>query len=131
MTRTLTRGQAIVLGLVVLVGLALGAVGLFAAGSRQWFSDEFTVRAGFSSVEGVEVGTRVFIRGIDAGEVEAIESTDIPGKEVTLQLRLEGKIRKWIKTDSHVQITQPSLFAQKIIRIQPGEKGDDIEEGAE
>jgi len=73
----------ILLGAVVLTGLVLATVGLFAVGSRQWFwNDAFYVRAGFHEIRGVEVGTRVRVQGIDAGEVIAIDPPAAPGGDV-------------------------------------------------
>src|SRR5213593_3398856 len=82
-SRSLSRLQLILLGAVVLTGLVLATVGLFAVGSRQWFwNDAFHVRTGFHEIRGVEVGTRVRIQGIDAGEVEAIDAPGTPGGDV-------------------------------------------------
>ena len=131
MTRSLSRRQAIVLGIVLFLSVLLGAMGLFAVGSRQLFSDSFRVRTGFSNIEGIRVGTQVEIRGVNPGEVEAIESTDIPGKEVMLHMRIDGKMRKWVKSDSKVKISQRSLFADKIIDILPGQSGQTVQDDIE
>ena len=74
MSRTLSSLQAILLGVVVLLGIVLVGVAVYAVGSRQWFgSNALHVRAGFPNIQGVEVGTRVRIRGLDAGEVVALD----------------------------------------------------------
>jgi phospholipid/cholesterol/gamma-HCH transport system substrate-binding protein len=123
-SRTLSRWQALLLGLVVLAGLGLGAAGLFAVGSRNWAgSDAFTVVAGFQDIGGVEVGTRVRIQGIDAGEVIAVEPPGMPGGEVQLQLRLAGRLQHLVRTDARVQIVSEGLFAGKLVRILPGTAG--------
>jgi len=60
MSRSLSRLQAVVLGLIVLTGLLLAATGLFAVGSRHWlWNDTFHVSVGFPQIRGVELGTRV------------------------------------------------------------------------
>src|SRR5579875_2017589 len=98
MSRSLSRLQSVLLAVVVLGGLALGVLGLFAVDSRQgvipdtlrawglagsWLKDDrFHVRVGFRQVRGVEKGTRVRVQGIDAGEVVAVESPVTPGGDV-------------------------------------------------
>ena len=105
MSRSLTRLQALLLGAAVLLGAGLGVAGLFTVGSRGWFGkDALTVRVGFADVRGVEVGTRVRIQGIDAGEVEAILPPENPGEPVKLQLRIAGKYRHLVR--------QPLLTAE-------------------
>jgi phospholipid/cholesterol/gamma-HCH transport system substrate-binding protein len=119
--RSLSRRQAVLLGLVVLVGIGLTAVGLFAVGSRSWFRGEvFHVRAGFKSVQGVEVGTRVRVQGVDAGEVVAVLPPAAPGDDVTLRLRLDGKLRPLVRADATVQIVGEGLIGGKVVEVLPG-----------
>src|ERR1700757_3256062 len=90
-SRSLSAAQAFVLGALLLAGAALAGGGLFAVGSRAWYGrDAFTVRAGFRDIRGVEVGTRVRVQGIDAGEVVAIEPPEKPGGDVVLLLKMRG-----------------------------------------
>jgi phospholipid/cholesterol/gamma-HCH transport system substrate-binding protein len=112
--------QAIILAVVVLGGLALGTAGLFAIGSRHWLGDAFHVRAGFRDVGGVEVGTRVRVQGLDAGEVEAIEAPAAPSGQVVLRLRLGGKFRHLVTADAVVEIAGESLLSGKVVRVLPG-----------
>ncbi len=123
MSRALTPLQAVTLAVVVLGGVALGIVGLFAAGSRHWVGDAFHVRAGFKDVGGVEVGTRVRIQGIDAGEVAAIEPPAAAGADVMLRLRLAGKYHSLVGSDAKVEIVSDSLLSGRVVRIVPGSPG--------
>jgi phospholipid/cholesterol/gamma-HCH transport system substrate-binding protein len=121
MSRTLTRLQAVILGLLVLVGLGLGASGLFAIGKRQWlWSETFHVRTGFKQVSGVEPGTRVRVQGIEAGEVESVQSPDAPGGDVVLRLRLDGRLRTLVREDACVRIVSEGLIGGKVVEINPG-----------
>jgi phospholipid/cholesterol/gamma-HCH transport system substrate-binding protein len=121
MSRSLTRFQAIVLGVVVLLGLGLAGTGVFAVGSRQWlWSDTFHVRAAFPQIRGVEIGTRVRVQGIDAGEVEAVEPPDKPGGNVLLRLRLNGSLRRLLRADATVQIVSEGMIGGKALEISPG-----------
>lgn len=119
-SRSLSPLQAIVLALVVLAGLVLGTAGLFAVGSKGWLSDAFRVRASFPDINGVEVGTRVRLQGMDAGEVEAIEMPSTPGQPVLLQLRLAGKFRPLVNKSSRVQLGSETFLSGKVVCIVPG-----------
>jgi phospholipid/cholesterol/gamma-HCH transport system substrate-binding protein len=119
-SRHLSRVQALWLGLVVLLGLALGVFGLFVVGSRVWPSrDDLQVQVGFPEIRGVEVGTRVRIQGMDAGEVQTISppsSTDAP---VLLNLRIKGSFRHLVRVSSTVQIVSEGMLGGKVIEIRP------------
>src|SRR5207253_954087 len=117
-SRNLSRTQAILLGLLVLATLALGGTALLVLNERAgWGGGSIRVLVGFRDIHGVEVGTRVRIQGMDAGEVEAIHRPDKPGEPVQLQLRIAGKYRHLVCADAKVQIASDSLLAGKIVRI--------------
>jgi phospholipid/cholesterol/gamma-HCH transport system substrate-binding protein len=125
LSRSLSRLQALVLGLVVLIGISLAAVGLFAVGSRGWYGqDALTIRAGFPSVRGVEVGTRVRVQGLDAGEVVALRPPEQPGGPVVLRMRLRGEFRRLVRSDSAAQIVSEGMIGGKVIEILPGKSAD-------
>jgi phospholipid/cholesterol/gamma-HCH transport system substrate-binding protein len=120
-SRSLSRLQGLLLGLVVLIGLGLAAAGLFAIGNRQWlWSDTFHVQVGFKQVRGVEVGTRVRVQGIDAGEVVAVLAPASPGSEVRLLLRIDGKLHHLVRADASAQIVGEGMIGGKVIDIHPG-----------
>jgi phospholipid/cholesterol/gamma-HCH transport system substrate-binding protein len=124
MSRSLTRWQALLLGLVTLLGVGLAGAGLFAVGSRQWSGqDAFHVRAGFRDIRGVEVGTRVRVQGVDAGEVEAVNLPTAPSEPVTLRLRLSGRVRHLVRSDATVQIVSEGMIGGKVLEVSPGEAG--------
>jgi phospholipid/cholesterol/gamma-HCH transport system substrate-binding protein len=117
-SRSLTRLQAVVLGVVVLLGVGLATTGLFAVGSRGWFGkDALQVSVGFPEIRGVEVGTRVRIQGIDAGEVTAIRPPEQPDGPVQLHLRLKGEFRHLVRTDSTVRIVSEGMIGGKVLEI--------------
>jgi len=117
------------LGLVILVCLVLAGGGLFAVGSRGWLGkDSLHLRAGFGSIRGVEVGTRVRIQGIDAGEVVTLEPPGHPGGPVVLHMRVKGDYRHLVRANSRVQIVSEGLIGAKVIDIQPGKAGDGQDE---
>ncbi len=121
MSRSLTRLQALFLGTTLLLGVGLAVLGLFAVGSRGWFGkDALHVRVGFREIRGVEVGTRVRIQGMDAGEVVAITPPEEPDGPVTLRLRLKSDFRRLVRTDSTVQIVSEGMIGGKVLEIHGG-----------
>ncbi len=121
MSRSLSRWQAVLLGLVVLTSLGLGAFGLFAVGNRQWlWADTFHIQAGFRQVRGVEVGTRVRVKGMDAGEVVAVQVPATPDADVLLRLRIDGKLRHLIRADASAQIIGEGMIGGKVVEVSPG-----------
>lgn len=121
MSRALSRLQAILLGIAVCLGLGLATLGIFAVGSRQWlWSDVFYLQAGFRQIQGVEAGTRVRVQGIDAGEVEPIQPPAVPGGDVVLRFRIDGRFRHLIRTDASVQIVSEGMLGGRVVEIHPG-----------
>jgi hypothetical protein len=125
-SRSLSRLQAVLLGAVVLVGLALTGAGLFVVGSRGWFGhDALHVRAAFPEARGVEPGTPVRVQGIAAGEVVAVDAPERPGDPVMLRMRLKGMYRSLVRADASVQIASEGLLGGKVLEIKPGTPGAD------
>jgi phospholipid/cholesterol/gamma-HCH transport system substrate-binding protein len=123
-TRSLSRWQAVLLGLVVLLVLGGTVAGLFAVGSRYapW-NDTFDLRVGFQQIRGVEPGTRVRVQGVDAGEVIAVDPPAEPGGNVMLTLRLDhGRLRSrtLLRADAKAQIASEGMVGGKVIEIHPG-----------
>jgi phospholipid/cholesterol/gamma-HCH transport system substrate-binding protein len=108
----------LLLGIAVLLGVGLGVVGVFLVGSRGWYGkDALEVRVAFREIRGVEVGTRVRIQGIDAGEVTAINPPENPDAPVLLHLRLKGEFRHLVRTTSTVQIVSEGMIGGKVLEI--------------
>jgi len=126
-SRTLSGLQAILLGSVVLLGVGLVGLAVYAVGSRQWFgSNALHVRAGFPNVQGVEVGTRVRIRGLDAGEVVALDVPDATDGQVMMRLRIQGKYRHLVRKNASVQIVSIGMLGARAVEIYPGSKDKDL-----
>ncbi len=130
MSRSLSRWQALLLGVVVFAGLALGGAGLLAVGGRWWpWGGAFHVRAGFARVQGVEVGTRVRVQGVDAGEVEAIDLPEQPGGDVVLRLRLDGRLRNLVRSNAVASIASEGMVGGKVVEVDPGTAAERVGDG--
>jgi phospholipid/cholesterol/gamma-HCH transport system substrate-binding protein len=131
-SRSLSRWQAVFLGLVVLAGLGLAGTGLFAIGSGGWWGKpSFTLEVSFPDVRGLEKGTRVRIQGIDAGEVVDLRSPRKRGEPVVAVLRLKEEQRYLIGPNAKVQILSEGLIGGKVLEITPSdEDGEPVADGA-
>ena len=117
----LTRSQAILLGVLVVLGVSLGAVGLFAIGQREGlWHDYFTLSARFDRVDGVEAGTIVRIQGVRVGEVEQVEHPTVPGGDVILHLRVQRQFQGLLAEDAHAEIITEGLIGNKVVELHPG-----------
>ena len=126
MSRTLSALQAILLGILLLAGAGLIVGGIVTVGSRKWFGgDTLHVRAGFPSIQGVEVGTKVRIRGMEAGEVESVDAPTTASGQVQLQLRIRSKFRHLVRSDASVQIVSVGMLGGKAVEINPGSDSAD------
>ncbi len=123
MSRSLSWKQALLLGLVTLLAASGGISGLFMIGDRrsQW-GESFYLTVGFPRIQGVEVGTRVRVLGVDAGEVAAVEPPATPGDPVVLRLRIASRLAQLIRSDATVEIASEGVIGGKVLEILPGSK---------
>ena len=123
MSRKLSWKQAVLLGFVTLLAAASGFAGLFFIGDRrgQW-GESFYLTVGFPRVQGVEVGTRVRVLGVDAGEVAAVEPPEAPGDAVVLRMRISSRLAQLIRSDASVEIASEGVIGGKVLEILPGSR---------
>jgi outer membrane protein OmpA-like peptidoglycan-associated protein len=128
-SRSLTWIQAVLLGLVMVLAIVGGTTGLFLIGDRrgQW-GESLYLNVGFPRVRGVEIGTRVRVLGVDAGEVSAVEPPKAPGEAVLLRLRIARRMAELIRADASVEIASEGMIGGKVLEIQPGSKNAAIVE---
>jgi len=122
-SQNLSRWQAAVLGLVVLTSVALGGAGLVAVAARQGvWADTFEVAAQFPEAHDVAPGTPVRVRGVEAGQVVAVEypETDGPAAAVTVRMRLDAKYRGRVFADGKAQVQSTGMLGSKVVALTPG-----------
>ena len=123
MSQSLGRWQAVVLGIVVVSSVALGGFGLARIAAKQGlWADSTEVAVGFPEVHDVAPGTPVRVRGVDAGQVVAIQVPDTadPTAPVMLRLRLDVKYADRLFADATAKIQSTGLLGAKVVAIHPG-----------
>jgi phospholipid/cholesterol/gamma-HCH transport system substrate-binding protein len=119
----LSRWQSVVLGLAVVAALALGGYGLARIAAKQGlWADTFEVTVGFPEAHDITPGTPVRIRGVEAGQVLAVEypADDSAGSEVTVRLGLNAKFADRLYADGTAQVQGSGVFGGKVVSINPG-----------
>jgi hypothetical protein len=112
------------LGLVVVAALGLGGYGVARIADKQGlWSETVELTAGFPEAHDITPGTPVRIRGVDAGQVVAVEypDSDGPGAEVTVRMRVQAKYANRLYADASAQVHGSGMMGSKVIAIQPGD----------
>jgi len=138
-------------GLFLLGGLVLFATGLFLIGDRRLlFAPRFELHTTFTKVSGLQVGTKVRVAGLDAGEVLDIGLPARPSEPFRIRMRLRQDVRPLVRVDSVSALQTDGIVGSAFVQIgrgtdearmvEPGETiagrdpvefGDLIDEGRE
>jgi phospholipid/cholesterol/gamma-HCH transport system substrate-binding protein len=112
-------GNNIRLGAFVLAGLLALIFALYMIGqNRSLFGSNFELRARFSNVNGLIEGNNVLFSGIQAGTVKEIKILNDTSIEVVM--RIDNKIKQFIRKNARASIGTQGLMGDKIINIIPG-----------
>ena len=109
------------LGLFVVGGLLVLAIGIFLIGSKQdLFHPTYALRAEFDTVAGLNNGAEVRVGGIHEGTVHRIDLPRRPDEKVTVQMELERPTLDVLKKDSTASIKSAGLLGDKYVDISFG-----------
>lgn len=113
--------QKSVVGLFVVGGFLLFALGLFWIGDRRLlFSDSIELETRFTQLSGLKVGSKVMVRGMDAGEVLAIHVPSSPAEKFRLSFRVLSHFQPVLRTDSIASIQVEGLVGSKVLQVEAG-----------
>ncbi len=123
MRQSLSRSQAVALGLVVVLAVGVAAVGLAAVAGRQGLgggSIELTV--GVPDAGDLTPGTPVRLRGVEAGQVVAVEypEDDGAGSLVTVRLRVPSRFAPRLFADATASVQPTGLLGGRVVAVSPG-----------
>lgn len=125
-SRTLTRTQAAVLGLVVLLALGLAGWGMSQLGRdlNPW-RRTVTLAARFPAAQGVVPGTPVRMYGLKAGWVDAVEPPALgdPDRRVTFRLKVDAPYAADLRADAAADIAADGFLGNRAIDLSPGTEG--------
>ncbi|MBY0456640.1 MAG: MlaD family protein [Gemmataceae bacterium] len=124
MSQSLSRWQAVVLGIVVLLAVGFGGYIVARVADKQGaWADTVEITAGFSEAHDITPGTPVRIRGVDAGQVVAVDYPDHdgPGAEVTVRMKVQAKYATRLYADADAQVHNAGMLGSKVVSIRPGD----------
>ena len=120
-----TASQKAKIGIFTLAGIGILLAGIFIIGNKKnMFSETFSIYGTFKNVGGLQVGNNVRFAGINVGTVEDIVIKN--DTTVRVDMRLEAKVREFLKTDAVASIGSDGLMGDKLIVIAPGISGDKL-----
>jgi len=108
-------------GAFVLLGLVLFGGGLFLIGDRRLlFAKQFELNATFGKVTGLQVGTRVRLAGLDAGEVLEIQIPPRPSERFRVRMRVREDLRQLVRSDSVPAIQTDGIVGNAFVQLSVG-----------
>ena len=108
-------------GAFVIGGLVLFAVGLFFIGDRRMlFTDTLEISAEFAEIAALDIGAKVRVAGMDAGEVEEIFVPAGPSGRFRVRMRVRRDLQPLLRADSVASIQNDGLVGNKFVQIQAG-----------
>jgi len=113
-------GCFVLAGIVAVLYLAIQV-----GGARFFGGDSYTLQARFSSVSGVNEGSRVEIAGVGVGSVKSIELNDNFFAIATLQVREDLTL----DDDTIASVKTSGLIGDRFIELAPGGSGIPLEPG--
>jgi phospholipid/cholesterol/gamma-HCH transport system substrate-binding protein len=115
--------KTMAMGAFVLGGVLLFAVGLFLIGDRRMlFSGSGNYYTDYDGISGLEVGDKVRVAGLDAGEILDLRIPSGPGVKFRVKFRVIDKLFPVIRTDSIASIQTDGLLGNKYLLINIGTK---------
>jgi phospholipid/cholesterol/gamma-HCH transport system substrate-binding protein len=108
-------------GVFVLGGLVLFALGLFMIGDRQMaFARKFTVYTEFTKITGLQPGAVVRILGAKAGSISQILPPATPSEKFRVRLEIAESLHALVRTDSIATIETEGLVGGSYLGIGSG-----------
>jgi phospholipid/cholesterol/gamma-HCH transport system substrate-binding protein len=113
--------RRVAVGAFVVGGVLLFGVGLFLIGDRRLlFQPNFELNTSFNRVSGVQVGTRVRVDGLDAGEVLGIRIPARPSERFGVRMRIREDLRPLIRADSVAAVQTDGIVGNAFIQVGRG-----------
>lgn len=131
MNSGLSRSKAISLGLVLVACLALAGWGLLRIGAKETrLGDTFEAVVVLADAGELEPGAVVRIRGLDAGQVVAIEAPAEDPDHVHVRLKLAKSQRDRVFADARAQVATKGLLGASTLNILPGKTAAGVWDGS-
>ena len=116
-------------GIFVLAGLIIVAVGILYVTGAGFFGPKYRLRAYVPEANNLQEGAPVALDGVNIGNVQSIRLTEHPQDRmhgVTLTLRISKKYQSDIRTSSKASLATEGLLGDSYVDISRGLTGQEI-----
>jgi phospholipid/cholesterol/gamma-HCH transport system substrate-binding protein len=114
-------------GVFIIVGLALFAIGIFMIGNRhEAFAKHVFLYTEFADLDGISMGSKVQVAGMDAGQVTKIDVPQSPSGRFRVQMKIDGQFAGLVRTDSFVSVDTEGVVGNTFLTIHTGSPGAPI-----
>jgi phospholipid/cholesterol/gamma-HCH transport system substrate-binding protein len=108
-------------GIFIIAGVTLFALGIFLVGSRhEAFSRHVFLYTEFADLDGVTKGSKVQVAGMDAGQVTRIDVPNSPSGHFRVQMKVDESLHGLVRTDSVVTIDTEGVVGDTFLTIHSG-----------
>jgi phospholipid/cholesterol/gamma-HCH transport system substrate-binding protein len=108
-------------GMFVLIGLTLFAVGIFLIGKRHGaFARHVEFYTEFKNLSGLTNGSKVKVAGMDAGQIVAVGVPDNPSSRFRIKLEINETLRGLVRTDSVATIATEGVVGATYLLVGSG-----------
>jgi phospholipid/cholesterol/gamma-HCH transport system substrate-binding protein len=115
------RNRMAMVGMFVLLGVFVFALGLFLIGDRRLlFTRHFEIGTTFGKVTGLVIGTPVRLAGLNAGEVLEIRTPSRPSERFLVRMRIREDLRPLVRVDSTATIQTDGIVGNAFVQISMG-----------
>ena len=119
-------------GLFVLAGLFLLAIGIFYVTGAGFVGPKYRLRTYLPEVEGLQQGAPVRLDGVEIGNVDSIRIAPNPPDRkhsIELVLRIDKKFQNEIRSDSTASLITEGLLGNRYVTISRGLTGNPVPPG--
>lgn len=117
----MTRVRSALVGAFVIGGLIIFGGGVFLIGDRRLlFERHFELNTTFGKVTGLQIGTRVRVAGLDAGEVRELTLPTRPSEPFRIRMRLREDVRPLVRNDSVAAIQTDGIVGNAFVQVNVG-----------
>ena len=116
-------------GIMVIVGLAILAVGIFfVSGQVGFFNRRYTLKTYLSEASGLREGAQVRLAGVAAGNVKVVQISPYAdrARAVEIVMAVTQNYQKEIRTDSVASIETVGLLGESYVNISRGTPGQEM-----
>jgi phospholipid/cholesterol/gamma-HCH transport system substrate-binding protein len=111
----------IAVGIFIIAGVTLFALGIFLVGSRhEAFSRHVLLYTEFADLDGISKGSKVQVAGMDAGQVTGIDVPPSPSGHFRVQMKVDESLHGLVRTDSVVTVDTEGVVGDTFLTIHSG-----------